>query len=121
LARRKNKLGHVLGQMRVGAHQPQRRGIDEIDIAPGQFTERGLGAGLRVFGGQLLVFVHLQSNYKPPRRRETGQKSGPKPGVRQGAACSRTAISSPHEVRFALPRFGLASSSPMVERCHASS
>ena len=40
-------LRHVLGGVQVAVHQPQRGGMDEVHVPPGQFGE----GGLRLFGG----------------------------------------------------------------------
>lgn len=53
-------LGDILDQVRVAAHQPQRGGIDQVDVALHQLTEGLLGAALGILAQQLCVVRHAR-------------------------------------------------------------
>src|SRR6185295_2383466 len=61
--------------MRIGNHA-QRRGINEINVAPDQFGESRLGPGLGILAEKFLVAhgVHASSSTRPVENR-TGNKT----------------------------------------------
>jgi len=67
----KHKLRHVLCQMRVAIHEPDRGGICQVEISRHDFAKGGLRAALRVFRQQSLAFGHFQLSSKDPPTRKT--------------------------------------------------
>src|SRR5207247_8454515 len=67
-------LGDVLRQVRVAIHQPQRCGINQIDVAQNQFTEGGFRAVLHVIREQNSAVLHLQFIIKDPLPDKNRQK-----------------------------------------------
>src|ERR1051325_94618 len=67
-------LGYVLRQMRVAPHQPNRGGMNEVEVAGDQLMKGWFGAVLNVIGEQFLAVRHFQFTIKDPRKAEIRQK-----------------------------------------------
>ena len=64
-------LRHVLGEVRI-THHAQRGRIDEIDVAPHEFREGGLGPPFGVLSQKLLV---VQTVHSPKSSRRGGNRT----------------------------------------------
>jgi hypothetical protein len=62
---REDHLGYFLGTVVVSVHLPKRSRIDEIDMAPDQFRERGLGTVCGVAAEKFCVICHFTTARKP--------------------------------------------------------
>ena len=71
----KNNLSDVLGQVRIAAHQTQRSGIDEIDVARDEFAKGGFRTVPHIFRQQLLGLRHVRFGSKAPHEGKTEQKN----------------------------------------------
>ena len=66
----KGALRHILRRVRVANHA-QRGGIDQINMAPHEFSKRSFGAPLGVLGQKLVVgsMIHSPSNSRRIKNR----------------------------------------------------
>jgi hypothetical protein len=58
-----NRLGHVLGQVRIAMHLPPCRGVNQVEVPPHQRRKRRLRAARAEFAKQLCV-VHARRLFK---------------------------------------------------------
>ena len=70
-----NGLGHILRQVRVAVDLPQRRGINEVEMPPHQFSKGFLGFGSGVAAEQFGIGRHVHL-IAPARMEIAQEKSG---------------------------------------------
>jgi hypothetical protein len=59
-----DRLGDVLGPMRVTFRQANRRGLNQVQIARGHFPKRAFGTVIHIFREQSLSLRHLALSLK---------------------------------------------------------
>src|SRR6185369_7558968 len=70
----KHGLGNVFGEVFIAVQKPERRGINQVNVAADDLAERGVRAAAGVFGEQLLALGHLQSAVKTRRGSKPNKK-----------------------------------------------